>query len=281
MILEAHIGVGLYGEEGIQAVQASDYALGEFRYLWELLLVHGRFNYIRQSEMILYFFYKNLVFTLPQFLFSHYCAYSGQTVYDDWYLTFYNLVFTALPLFMRALFERDYEVPKRWESIGENAIDEKKSLIKKIPTVYKVGMGNQLFTLSRFILWISNGILHAIIVFFIPLHASEVGIMDSDGKSFDQWSFSIASFSSIIIIVNLKLAINIKLWNKFHHICMFGLSIFLYFVFILIYDAVTYTSSYNTIYTLLSTHYYYFCILANIFLVCAIDVAIIKILKFT
>ena len=53
MILEAHIGVGLYGEEGIQAVQASDYALGEFRYLWELLLVHGRFNYMRQSEMIL------------------------------------------------------------------------------------------------------------------------------------------------------------------------------------------------------------------------------------
>ena len=33
MILEAHIGIGLYGEEGIQAVQASDYSLGEFRYL--------------------------------------------------------------------------------------------------------------------------------------------------------------------------------------------------------------------------------------------------------
>ncbi|OMJ89990.1 hypothetical protein SteCoe_7779 [Stentor coeruleus] len=279
MILEAHIGVGLYGEEGIQAVQASDYALGEFRYLWELLLVHGRFNYIRQSEMILYFFYKNLVFTLPQFLFAHYCAYSGQTVYDDWYLTFYNLVFTALPLFMRALFERDYEVPKRWESTGDNAIDDKKALRKRIPTVYKVGMDNQLFTLSRFVLWIFNGILHAIIVFFIPLYASEEGIMDSDGRSYDQWSFSIASFSSIIIIVNLKLAINTKLWNKFHYICMFGLSILLYFVFILIYDAVTYTSSYRTVYTLLGTHYYYFCILANVFLVCAIDVAFTTVTK--
>jgi len=30
MILEAHIGVGIYGEEGMQAVQASDFAVGEF-----------------------------------------------------------------------------------------------------------------------------------------------------------------------------------------------------------------------------------------------------------
>ena len=274
MILEAHIGVGLYGEEGIQAVQASDYALGEFRFLWELLLVHGRFNYIRQSEMILYFFYKNLVFTLPQFFFSHYCAYSGQTVYDDWYLTFYNLVFTALPLFMRALFERDYEVPFRWESTGDNCDEKKKKLRAKIPTVYKVGLQNQLFTLPRFLLWLFNGILHAIIIFFIPLYASVEGIFNQDGHNFDHWSFSIASFSSIIIIVNMKIGINTKLWNKFHFICMFGLSIVLYFVFILIYDAVTYTPSYHTVLALLASHYYYFCILATVFLVTCIDVAL-------
>lgn len=273
MILEAHIGVGLYGEEGIQAVQASDYALGEFRFLWELLLVHGRFNYIRQSEMILYFFYKNLVFTLPQFFFAHFCAYSGQTVYDDWYLTFYNLVFTALPLFMRALFERDYEVPYRWESMGDNCDEDKKKLRNKIPTVYNVGLQNQLFTLSRFLLWLSNGILHAIIIFFIPLFASVEGILNDKGHNFDQWSFSISSFTSIIIIVNMKLAINTKLWNKFHFICMFGLSIVLYFVFILIYDAVTYTPSYHTVLALLNSHYYYFCILSTVFLVVCIDVS--------
>ena len=47
MIKMAHIGVGLYGEEGMGAVQASDYALPEFQGLWRLLLVHGRWNYIR------------------------------------------------------------------------------------------------------------------------------------------------------------------------------------------------------------------------------------------
>ena len=55
MIQEAHIGIGIYGKEGMRAVQASDYAIGEFRCIWKLLLVHGRWSYIRISQMILYF----------------------------------------------------------------------------------------------------------------------------------------------------------------------------------------------------------------------------------
>jgi len=70
MILEAHIGVGLYGNEGMRAVQSGDFALAEFQYLWRLILVHGRLNYLRNAELVLYFFYKNLVFTMPQFYFG-------------------------------------------------------------------------------------------------------------------------------------------------------------------------------------------------------------------
>lgn len=77
MILEAHIGVGLYGNEGMRAVQSGDFALGEFQYLWRLLLVHGRWSYMRNAELILYFFYKNMVFTLPQFMFAYINGYSG------------------------------------------------------------------------------------------------------------------------------------------------------------------------------------------------------------
>jgi phospholipid-transporting ATPase len=65
MILEAHIGVGLYGNEGMRAVQSSDYAIGQFRFLQRLILTHGRWSYFRNAELILYFFYKNFVFTLP------------------------------------------------------------------------------------------------------------------------------------------------------------------------------------------------------------------------
>jgi len=42
MIMEAHIGVGVRGKEGTQAVRSADYAVSQFFYLHRLLLVHGR-----------------------------------------------------------------------------------------------------------------------------------------------------------------------------------------------------------------------------------------------
>jgi phospholipid-transporting ATPase len=48
-----------------------------------------------------------MLFTIPQFIFAFYCGYSGQTVFDDVYITMYNLVFTSLPLVIRAVLEQD------------------------------------------------------------------------------------------------------------------------------------------------------------------------------
>ena len=62
MIQAAHVGVGIYGREGTQALSASDYAIGQFRFLAKLLLVHGIWNYKRLSKAILYSFYKNICF---------------------------------------------------------------------------------------------------------------------------------------------------------------------------------------------------------------------------
>ena len=58
MIQKADIGVGIAGEEGRQAVMSSDYAIGQFRFLQRLILVHGRWSYRRVAEAIANFFYK-------------------------------------------------------------------------------------------------------------------------------------------------------------------------------------------------------------------------------
>jgi phospholipid-transporting ATPase len=60
MIQEAHVGVGIRGEEGLQAVNASDFAIAQFRFLSVLLLKHGRFNYVRMCRVVKYMFYKNV-----------------------------------------------------------------------------------------------------------------------------------------------------------------------------------------------------------------------------
>lgn len=116
------------------AVLASDYALPEFRMLWRLLFVHGRWNYIRIAEMILYFFYKNMLFTIPQFIFAFYCGYSGQTIFDDVYITMYNLVFTSLPLVIRAVLEQDvYYITDAKEVYPETTEEQSLNQIVKVP----------------------------------------------------------------------------------------------------------------------------------------------------
>lgn len=78
MIKMAHIGVGISGQEGLQAVLASDYSIAQFAFLERLLLVHGRWSYLRMSKFLKYFFYKNFAFTLAHFWYAFFCGYSAQ-----------------------------------------------------------------------------------------------------------------------------------------------------------------------------------------------------------
>lgn len=71
MIQAAHVGVGISGVEGLQAARSADVAIGQFRYLRKLLLVHGAWSYQRISKVILYSFYKNIALFMTQFWVCH------------------------------------------------------------------------------------------------------------------------------------------------------------------------------------------------------------------
>ncbi|KAH0627756.1 hypothetical protein JD844_008045 [Phrynosoma platyrhinos] len=87
----AHIGVGISGQEGMQAVLSSDYSFAQFRYLQRLLLVHGRWSYLRMCKFLAYFFYKNFTFTLVHFWYGFFSGFSAQDVDDRWSLQFPQL----------------------------------------------------------------------------------------------------------------------------------------------------------------------------------------------
>ncbi|CAF5066066.1 unnamed protein product, partial [Rotaria magnacalcarata] len=106
MIQKAHIGVGISGQEGRQAVLASDYSIGQFKYLERLLLVHGRWSYIRISKFLRYFFYKNFAFTFCQFWFALYCGFSAQTIFDAFFVTCYNIFFTTCPVLVLGVLDQ-------------------------------------------------------------------------------------------------------------------------------------------------------------------------------
>lgn len=94
MLKMAHIGVGISGQEGMQAVLASDFSVAQFSYLERLLLVHGRWSYFRMCKFLRYFFYKNFSFTLCNLWYAFFCGFSAQvsesihfiysTLKDNW-----------------------------------------------------------------------------------------------------------------------------------------------------------------------------------------------------
>ena len=125
-------------EEDLRAVQSSDYAIGEFKILYRLLFFHGRTFYIRNSECVRYFFYKNFVFTIIQFFYGFLNNFSGQTIIDDWYISLFNLIFTSLPLGARACIEFDVK--------PEDGI----MVTKLMPWLYSENRDYPIFTLLNF-----------------------------------------------------------------------------------------------------------------------------------
>lgn len=207
MIQEAHIGIGLYGEEGMRAVQASDFALVRFKGLWKLIFVHGKWSYIRVSEMILYFFYKNMVFTICQFYFSFFCGYSGTTIFDDYYITLYNMIFTSCPLLIKAVTDQDiyYKVPVKFEKVLESfenyiPIQEKHFLKKYYPKLYYISQKNTVFTYLNFFSWIWQGVLHGLLIFFFCTYYLGSDINNQDGYNSDIWLNSITLYSACIMV---------------------------------------------------------------------------------
>ena len=77
MITAAHVGVGISGLEGMQAARSADYSIAQFSFLVPLLFVHGREAYRRNSFVIIYSFYKSVLFVMPQFWFGLFSVFSG------------------------------------------------------------------------------------------------------------------------------------------------------------------------------------------------------------
>ena len=77
MITAAHVGIGIMGVEGNEAARASDYSMGEFQFLRRLLLVKGREFYRRNSILICFNFWKNIIVIVPSFIFGFYNLFTG------------------------------------------------------------------------------------------------------------------------------------------------------------------------------------------------------------
>ena len=64
MILEADVGIGIVGKEGMQASLAADFSIMEFGYLRKLILWHGRLSYKRSSILSQFVIHRGLIISV-------------------------------------------------------------------------------------------------------------------------------------------------------------------------------------------------------------------------
>ncbi|KMV65987.1 P-type ATPase [Encephalitozoon cuniculi EcunIII-L] len=107
MLTSSHVGVGIMGKEGTQASLSADFAIPEFRLLKRLILVHGRYNLIRFSKITLNAFFKNIFFISIQFMYNFFNGYSGKPIYSNFFLNYYNVLFTSFVPLSIGLFDKD------------------------------------------------------------------------------------------------------------------------------------------------------------------------------
>ncbi|XP_014748319.1 PREDICTED: phospholipid-transporting ATPase ID isoform X5 [Sturnus vulgaris] len=206
MIKTAHIGVGISGQEGIQAVLASDYSFSQFKFLQRLLLVHGRWSYLRMCKFLCYFFYKNFAFTMVHFWFGFFCGFSAQTVYDQYFITLYNIVYTSLPVLAMGVFDQD--------------VPEQRSM--EYPKLYEPGQLNLLFNKREFFICIAQGIYTSILMFFIPYGVFADATRDDGAQLADYQSFAVTVATSLVIVVSVQIGLDTGFWTAINHFFIWG-----------------------------------------------------------
>uniref|UniRef100_A0A452QUQ9 Phospholipid-transporting ATPase n=1 Tax=Ursus americanus TaxID=9643 RepID=A0A452QUQ9_URSAM len=220
MIQTAHVGVGISGNEGLQAANSSDYSIAQFKYLKNLLMVHGAWNYNRVSKCILYCFYKNIVLYIIEIWFAFVNGFSGQILFERWCIGLYNVMFTAMPPLTLGIFERSC----------------RKENMLKYPELYKTSQNALDFNTKVFWVHCLNGLFHSVILFWFPLKALQYGNVFGNGKTSDYLLLGNFVYTFVVITVCLKAGLETSYWTWFSHIAIWG-SIALWVVFFGIYSS--------------------------------------------
>ncbi|NXI54921.1 AT8B3 ATPase, partial [Chloroceryle aenea] len=191
----ADIGVGISGLEGLQAVQCSDYALAQFRYLQRLLLIHGRWAYLRICKFLRYFFYKTFAGLMAQVWFAFHSGFTAQPLYEGWFLAFYNIFYTTYPVLSMGLLEQD--------------VSAKKSL--EFPELYVIGQQDKLFNYHIFGISFLHGVSTSLASFYIALWAFEDRV--SSKAVGDYESFAVTVATSALLSVLVEIILDTKFWT--------------------------------------------------------------------
>ncbi|KAF9598119.1 hypothetical protein IFM89_025355 [Coptis chinensis] len=237
MIQMADVGVGICGQEGRQAVMASDFAMGQFRFLKRLLLVHGHWNYQRVGYLVLYNFYRNAVFVLMLFWYILCTDFSTSSALTDWSSMLYSIIYTSVPTIVVGILDKDLS----------------HRTLLQFPKLYTSGHRHESYNMKLFWITMIDTMWQSLVLFYIPVFIYE-------DSTIDIWSLGSLWTIAVVVLVNIHLAMDIQRWLLITHVATWG-SIFITFGCIVILDSIPIFPNYGTIYHLVKSPTYWLAIL--------------------
>ncbi|KAG9086352.1 hypothetical protein FRC06_003138 [Ceratobasidium sp. 370] len=256
MIQAADVGVGISGEEGLQAVNSSDYAIAQFRFLTRLLFVHGHWSYVRNANMIVNFFYKNIVCIGVLWWFQIYCGWSTTYVFEYTYLLFWNVFWSIAPVIAIGIFDRNIDA----------------DILVTLPELYRYGREGRWFGVRVFAVYMLDGIYQSAIIFFFVYYAYHTTSARTDGYDVGMYEFSTTMVVATVMAVNAFNGLNTRAWTGWVWFAV-SIGIVLVWAYTAIYSLIRpasfYTPAYGNTYYLFRSAYFWFGIPIAFFLALA------------
>ncbi|KAJ3278349.1 hypothetical protein HK104_002419 [Borealophlyctis nickersoniae] len=207
MIQAAHVGVGISGQEGLQAARSADFAIAQFRFLRKLLLIHGGWAYARMSKLILYSFYKNITLYLIQMWFAVNNGFSAQTLFETWSsVSSYNVAWAVFQPIVLGIF--DQYVSAR--------------MLDRYPQLYHLGQKSQFYNHKVFFSWFLNSVYHSLFIFYAWMFVLGEGVLTGNGLLQDNWSWGEMVYTTVLCTIGWKAVLVVDTWVKFTWVAIFG-----------------------------------------------------------
>ncbi|KAF7562215.1 hypothetical protein G7046_g1929 [Stylonectria norvegica] len=187
MIQACHVGVGISGKEGLQAARVADYAIAQFRFLQRLLLVHGRWNYVRTAKFILCTFWKEMFFYLPTAQYQRFAGYTGTSLYESTSLTVFNTLFTSLAVICMGIWEQDLSA----------------ETLLAIPELYIYGQRNMGLNVWKYLRWMLLAAVEGVVAWY-GIWAG-YGWISPSARDESLYALGTLTFSVGVLWINWKL----------------------------------------------------------------------------
>uniref|UniRef100_A0A7E4UMR6 Phospholipid-transporting ATPase n=1 Tax=Panagrellus redivivus TaxID=6233 RepID=A0A7E4UMR6_PANRE len=188
MIQAADVGIGISGEEGMQASLAADYAIAQFRYLRRLLLVHGVLCHVRTKKTVFYSVYKNMVLASVLISFLYFSGWSDTPALDPIYVQVYNLLFVALPPM----------------SLGVYDLCAPPDTLERDPKLYALSQDRMNFSMREHIKNLLTSLLHGLVFAGIMFGTMRHEQLWSDGHIGGIYTYGNVVAFALTLFVNIK-----------------------------------------------------------------------------